>query len=182
MWSGAFGATLVAIAVAQGQVHDGGRHDSHHRDGHRPTYQRRAFDWARDHDRRRDGFDRFRPRIAPQVSGGWFQRPYPYHLDYYKMRWGGSYAPYFGNLYGTPFGTPQVIYGGGQRAGNWGPEVGYLPQGSYPPAGYEWMEHGEYLNAFPPEAVIEQPAHPVDSNNHGEAQQQKNGDLPEAGK
>jgi hypothetical protein len=23
-------------------------------------------------------------------------------LDYYKMRYGGSYAPYFGNLYGTP--------------------------------------------------------------------------------
>jgi hypothetical protein len=36
------------------------------------------------------------------VNAGWFQRPYPYHLDYYKMRYGGSYAPYFGNLYGPP--------------------------------------------------------------------------------
>jgi hypothetical protein len=36
------------------------------------------------------------------VSAGWFQRPYPYHLDYYRMRYGGSYAPYFGNLYGPP--------------------------------------------------------------------------------
>jgi hypothetical protein len=49
----------------------------------------------------------------PQVSGGFFQRPYPYHLDYYRMRWGGSYAPYFGNLYGPPdvvLGAP--YYGG----------------------------------------------------------------------
>jgi hypothetical protein len=38
----------------------------------------------------------------PKVSAGWFQRPYPYHLDYYRMRYGGSYAPYFGNLYGPP--------------------------------------------------------------------------------
>jgi hypothetical protein len=36
------------------------------------------------------------------VNSGWFQRPYPYHLDYYRMKWGGSYAPYFGNLYGPP--------------------------------------------------------------------------------
>ena len=36
------------------------------------------------------------------MNAGWFQRPYPYHLDYYKMRYGGSYAPYFGNLYGPP--------------------------------------------------------------------------------
>jgi hypothetical protein len=36
------------------------------------------------------------------VNAGWFQRPYPYHLDYYRMRYGGSYAPYFGNLYGSP--------------------------------------------------------------------------------
>jgi hypothetical protein len=36
------------------------------------------------------------------VNAGWFQRPYPFHLDYYRMRYGGSYAPYFGNLYGPP--------------------------------------------------------------------------------
>jgi hypothetical protein len=35
-----------------------------------------------------------------QFSGSFFTRPYPYHLDYYRMRWGGSYAPYYGNLYG----------------------------------------------------------------------------------
>ena len=85
--------------------------------GQRPVYQRHASDWrSNDRDRRRDGFDR--SRMTPQVSSGWFQRPYPYHLDYYKMRYGGSYAPYFGNLYGTPFGTPQVVYG------NWGQGLG----------------------------------------------------------
>lgn len=49
----------------------------------------------------------------PQVSGSYFQRPYPYHLDYYRMRWGGSYAPYFGNLYGPPNVVLGVPYFGG---------------------------------------------------------------------
>lgn len=47
---------------------------------------------------------------VPRYGGAWFQRPYPYHLDYYRMRYGGSYAPYFGNLYGPPvyyyYGAP----------------------------------------------------------------------------
>lgn len=49
------------------------------------------------------------PSYSSQTSFGSFQRPYPYHLDYYRARWGGSYAPYFGNLYGPPnffFGSP----------------------------------------------------------------------------
>lgn len=39
---------------------------------------------------------------APQAMAGTFQRPYPYHLDYYRQRYGGGYEPYFGNLYGSP--------------------------------------------------------------------------------
>ncbi len=42
----------------------------------------------------------------------WLQRPYPYHLDYYKVRYGGSYAPYFGNLYGPPTYLGPGYYGG----------------------------------------------------------------------
>lgn len=42
------------------------------------------------------------PQFSSQTSAGSFQRPYPYHLDYYRAKWGGSYAPYFGNLYGPP--------------------------------------------------------------------------------
>ncbi len=37
---------------------------------------------------------------APSIESGHFVRPYPFHLDYYRMRWGGSYEPYFGNLHG----------------------------------------------------------------------------------
>jgi hypothetical protein len=73
-------------------------------------------------------------------------------LDYYKMKWGGSYAPYFGNLYGTPFGTPQVVYGG------WGAEPDVGPQGV---EGSVWTPY-----ALPPGAVIGQ----VDGSN-GAAQQ-----------
>jgi hypothetical protein len=68
-----------------------------------PVYQRRAFEWnghgRGKFDRR---FDRRFQWQPPHVNAGWFQRPYPYHLDYYKLRYGGSYAPYFGNLYGPP--------------------------------------------------------------------------------
>jgi hypothetical protein len=68
-----------------------------------PVYQRRAFE-------SKLGFNDFRHKdrrffhqpVVPNVQSNWFTRPYPYHLDYYKMRYGGSYAPYFGNLYGPP--------------------------------------------------------------------------------
>lgn len=70
-------------------------------DGLRPSYQRHRFDshhgGAHEKFRRNDFYFQ-----APAVESGWFQRPYPYHLDYYRMRYGGSYAPYFGNLYGPP--------------------------------------------------------------------------------
>jgi hypothetical protein len=55
------------------------------------------------HPNRRDNKRRHAAHwFSPPVNAGWFQRPYPYHLDYYRMRYGGSYAPYFGNLYGPP--------------------------------------------------------------------------------
>lgn len=67
-----------------------------------PTYQRKGSfadhgkghrgDWRR-HDMR---------QFSSSTSAGSFQRPYPFHLDYYRAKWGGSYAPYFGNLYGPP--------------------------------------------------------------------------------
>ena len=77
--------------------------------------------------------------VSPQVSAGWFQRPYPYHLDYYKMRYGGSYAPYFGNLYGTPqvvnyppyYGPYYGGYGGGYANGYGQPGYGGVPM-EYP--------------------------------------------------
>ncbi len=29
---------------------------------------------------------------SPRVSGSWYARPYPYHFDYYRQRYGGGYA------------------------------------------------------------------------------------------
>jgi hypothetical protein len=68
-----------------------------------PVYQRQAFESSSGHGKwRNDKFGHAPIVKSPQVNAGWFQRPYPYHLDYYRMRYGGSYAPYFGNLYGPP--------------------------------------------------------------------------------
>ena len=48
------------------------------------------------------------------TEGAWFQRPYPYHLDYYRMRYGGTYEPYYsGGLYGTPQVVVPPVYGFG---------------------------------------------------------------------
>jgi hypothetical protein len=33
----------------------------------------------------------YNPFFAPPiVTGSWYERPYPYHFDYYRQRWGGS--------------------------------------------------------------------------------------------
>ena len=28
--------------------------------------------------------------VPPIVAGSWYERPYPYHFDYYRHRWGGA--------------------------------------------------------------------------------------------
>jgi hypothetical protein len=33
----------------------------------------------------------------PIVAGSWYERPYPYHFDYYRHRWGGAPAGAYGN-------------------------------------------------------------------------------------
>lgn len=88
------------------------------------------------------------------MSGGFFQRPYPYHLDYYRTRWGGSYAPYFGNLYGPPnvvlappyYAPPYGGYGGF----GWG---GFGYGGAAPPPGV----HPGYHNGYPMEPPTTSP-------------------------
>jgi len=71
-------------------------------------------------------------QYSSQVTAGTFQRPYPYHLDYYRMRYGGSYAPYFGNLYGPP----NYYYYGQPYYGDYSPYYGYGYGGyAYPPGG-----------------------------------------------
>ena len=80
-----------------------------------PSYQRRRGEWSQEHYPRRGYYPYHAPRgRGPAVSAGTFQRPYPYHLDYYKKQYGGSYEPYFGNLYGPPnvvLGAPFGPYG-----------------------------------------------------------------------
>ena len=90
------------------------------------------------------------------------------------MRYGGSYAPYFGNLYGTPFGTPQVVNGGwGPGAGDAGPNGG-----GYPPQGYEWQDGGSAPYGYPPDAIVEQQAPATESNSQNGSTQQKSESLP----
>jgi hypothetical protein len=112
-------ALAIALCAENAALADEG--DGDHWRG-RPVYQRHAGEWK---DRgRHDRRFRHQQFVPPHVNAAWFQRPYPYHLDYYKMRYGGSYAPYFGNLYGPP----QVVtappyygdfgYGGGYGLGN----------------------------------------------------------------
>jgi hypothetical protein len=79
-----------------------------------PTYQRQSSFAGQDPKHRGDWRRRPMPTFSSRTSAASFQRPYPYHLDYYRAKWGGSYAPYFGNLYGPPNyffnGTP--FFGG----------------------------------------------------------------------
>jgi hypothetical protein len=106
--------------------------------------------------------------VSPQVSSGWFQRPYPYHLDYYRMRYGGSYAPYFGNLYG-PSGYPAYYgpyyggYGGGYGGGymnGYGPDMAGGAVMDCPPEGAVVMPEvtaQQLESAKPPAAVGAKP-------------------------
>jgi hypothetical protein len=126
----ALGVCLIGVENVSAQPWQG---DNGRPNGDSPVYQRHATDGHRRDERhdRRD-FRRDSRFVSPQVSSGWFQRPYPYHLDYYKMRYGGSYAPYFGNLYGTPqivnyppyYGPYYGGYGGGFANGYGQPGYG----------------------------------------------------------
>jgi hypothetical protein len=167
---GAAGFLGTGAAVAESD-HGNGNHSVR-----RHVYQRHAFERKDDdkRDRRHDGrdFGRF-PRFAsPPVSAGWFQRPYPYHLDYYKMRYGGSYAPYFGNLYGPPqvvtappyYGPYYGGYGGNEAEypNGYGPGYGGMP-GMYPP-----FPNGMMMEE-PADSTGGKPVEKVDQNGTGEA-------------
>ena len=126
-------------------------------DQRKPVYQRRAFEWMGKHGDRFDRRHGHAPHwAAPPVSAGWFQRPYPYHLDYYRMRYGGSYAPYFGNLYGPPQVVTAPPYYG-PYYGGYGAEAA-APNGGWGYAGYpNGVMYGPPVEAAPP---TEQPLAP----------------------
>jgi hypothetical protein len=116
--------------------------DGHDADGHRHDDR---------HDRR--DFRRESRFVSPQVSANWFQRPYPYHLDYYKMRYGGSYAPYFGNLYGTPQVVNYPPYYGPYYGGNGG---GYANGYGQPGYGGVPMEYPANPRMTPPGTEVDE--------------------------
>lgn len=141
----AFAAAIVLAADASiyAQWQGGSNHGG-------PVYQRRAFEWSPKHGRQKDNkFGHFPIIQSPPVNSGWFQRPYPYHLDYYRMRYGGSYAPYFGNLYGPPQVVTAPPYYG-PYYGNFG----YSDDGSYgvplqPPVNMAPQSNNNPANTLP---------------------------------
>jgi hypothetical protein len=140
-------ALAIAAPACLGAAGSGGKPGHGHPSS---VYQRRAFESMHAHGGRY-GFDRRHGQWSPQqISAGWFQRPYPYHLDYYRMRYGGSYAPYFGNLYGPP----QVVtappyhgpyYGGYGYSNGFGVEAGYGAPVEYPTNGNGAVYEGPTL-------------------------------------
>jgi len=42
------------------------------------------------------GYGYYQPYISPVIAGSWYARPYPYHFDYYRNRWGGGQNGYQG--------------------------------------------------------------------------------------
>jgi hypothetical protein len=127
LWSCSFSALAILMVIANAAVADEGNGDHGHG---RPVYQRHAGEWK--DFRRNDRKFRHQQFVPPQVNAAWFQRPYPYHLDYYKMRYGGSYAPYFGNIYGPPQVVTAPPYYG-PFSGDFGYGGGYgLGNGPYP--------------------------------------------------
>jgi hypothetical protein len=155
----AFQVCALAAMLAAGVACAAGDGMSSNRGGRPAVYQRRAFDWMHGHGSHHGGRHRrdhdHAPRwVSPQVTAGWFQRPYPYHLDYYRMRYGGSYAPYFGNLYGPPQVVTAPPY--------YGPYYGGYdaPNGFYPPAYQD--------DAAPGETILPSGATPMPSSESGD--------------
>jgi hypothetical protein len=90
----------LAPVAARGQAPEyqrtrGGANDWQSRGGHAQHWRGPTGGYG--------GF--FNPYFAPPpiITGSYYQRPYPYHFDYYRNRWGAS-APVEGSEpgYGTP--------------------------------------------------------------------------------
>jgi hypothetical protein len=150
------------ISYALAETNDGWAEDN--RPG--PVYQRRAFEsmpWREGGHQRRRHVHHYQ-FFAPQVQAGWFQRPYPYHLDYYRMKFGGSYAPYFGNLYGPPQVVTAPPY-----YGPYGDAYGYPAPDGYGgtgmPAGQPRYP-GEVVSGTPAAEVLPDQSSPTRSDDN----------------
>jgi hypothetical protein len=84
--------------------------------------------------------------MTPQVNSGWFQRAYPDHLDYFRLRSGPGNATYYGNGYGSP----PWINGWGPGPGGWGVDAnGYPIQGPERAIGNQGVPPGALLMNTP---------------------------------
>jgi hypothetical protein len=134
--AGALGVAGMSAAFAQqgGGPQQGPQGQQNWQGGQQgPVYQRKSMNWNNGWQKGNFGRKdrRFFQQQFPNVQSNWFTRPYPYHLDFYKMKYGGSYAPYFGNIYGPPqVVTAPPYYGpyyGGWGLGTGGYENGAMP-------------------------------------------------------
>ena len=134
------GTAVLALAAAwpaASFANEGGESDPGYEN---PVYKRKAWEWP--HGGWNDSWHGGGHQHMEQpVSGGWFQRPYPYHLDYYRMKYSGSYAPYFGNLYGPPAVSITPPYYGDH--GPYDGSYGYPGGNGYPGNGYTNGYYGE---------------------------------------
>jgi hypothetical protein len=148
MLNGALATLLLALAVPA---------SVHAQPSGQSTYQRKGT-YAKDSKRHHGDRRHWRtPEFSSQTSAGSFQRPYPYHLDYYRAKWGGSYAPYFGNLYGPPnyfLGTP---YYGGDPYGGYGGSgyggYGYMGGGYGREPAIGGVPYGPWQGQFGPDGA-----------------------------
>lgn len=55
-------------------------------------WQSRGGNYAHGHDRGGYGWGGgfFQPYFSPVIASSWYQRPYPYHFDYFRGRWDGG--------------------------------------------------------------------------------------------
>jgi len=79
-----------------------------------PTYSRMrmgAEDWQSRGGNYAHGFGRgghgwgggfFQPYISPVIASSWYQRPHPYHFDYFRGRWDGGQGAYAGEIPASP--------------------------------------------------------------------------------
>src|SRR3954451_14504998 len=138
--AGAVGSGLILCALAFGQppmndappMSPGPVYQRHAMDGHMSDDGHmfdgnRRDNWRMNRDGRRDSRRDSGFEMSPRISSGWFERPYPDHLDFFRMRFGSRVGPleapygptlpaYYGPYY-TGAGLPNAPYGEAENNG-----------------------------------------------------------------
>ena len=89
--------------------------------GNAPTYGVKPYDLKPRHGYWSHLPGRESSYTRASVNSTWFHRPYPYHLDYYRLRFGGGPGPLPGDFYGVPtHAGPYAYPPGGYGTGVFG--------------------------------------------------------------